>query len=128
MPNAAGWSGAPTAGLARKFLRVLTRESFRVIASPGDGGRRRLRSGWREAASCQEGGDYLGRSARRRAGVVWRVGVVFDTQLDLLGDLVAGDLADQGQGHVDAGGDAGRRDVLAVEDVALVAGFGAQAG
>jgi hypothetical protein len=39
--------------------------------------------------------------------------------LDALGSLITDQAAGQGQGHVDAGGDAGGGDVLAVEDVAL---------
>lgn len=55
-----------------------------------------------------------------------RAGVVLDAELDPLRHLITRDPAREGERHVDAGGDAGRGDVLAVEDIALMAGLGAK--
>ena len=49
-------------------------------------------------------------------GVQRRLGVVLDSELDRLRDLVAVDLLDETQRHVDSGGDAGRGDDLALLD------------
>ena len=60
------------------------------------------------------------------AGVEGGLGVVLDAQLDGLGDLGADLLADQVQGHVDPGGDAGGGDDLAVLDEAAADRVGAE--
>lgn len=55
--------------------------------------------------------------------VVGRLRVVLRAQLDGPGMVVARDPAEQGEAHVDAGRDAGRGDVLAVEDDAFAGRF-----
>src|SRR5919106_830408 len=70
------------------------------------------------AAEGLDGLDDRGRRFLGGAGVEGWVGVVLDPQLDRLGDLGAGLAADQVEGHVEAGGDAGGGDRLAVLDEA----------
>src|SRR5271156_6729816 len=88
----------------------------------------------RSSASSLRGGSLVAwlqefHDARRRASriaVEWRLRVVFDTDLDRLRHGVACDATDEMQRHVDAGGDAGRRDDLAILDDALGARIGGE--
>ena len=88
-------------------------------------GRARLPPAPRSGCGSQQLDD-LRRRLVRRAGVERRLRVVLDPQLDRLGDRVAGDPRGQRERHVDAGGDAGGGDELAVEHHALVDRLGAE--
>ena len=61
-------------------------------------------------------GEGRGRGLGGGAGVEGGCGVVLDAELDGLRDLGAGELGDDGEGEVDAGGHAARGDPVAVAD------------
>ena len=83
------------AGLARKILRVLTRESFRVIAGPWDGALRGAWAGGRETHRCGRCGGHP--VSPVLAGDLLSVGSAANTlyagSLDGSGESPAGELA-----------------------------------
>src|SRR5271154_2946574 len=101
--------------------------TWRMRTTCGARARRWSASASRSSASSLRGGSLVAwpqdfHNARRRASriaVERRLRVVLDPDLDRLSHGVARDAADEMQRHVDAGGDAGRRDYLAVLDAAL---------
>ncbi len=70
--------------------------------------------------------DHLRRRLLGRAGVVRRVGVVLDAELDRLGDILSRHARREVKRHVDSRGDPGGRDHLAVLDDALGDRLGAE--
>ena len=81
-----------------------------------------------EAAVVAEELRDVGGGLGLAAAVEGRLRVVLDAELEHLAEVVAADLAGEGEGHVDAGAHAGGGDDLAVDHDALVGGDGAVAG
>src|SRR5690242_3629876 len=73
-----------------------------------------------------DAGENLGsRLVGRAAGE--RLRVIFDSQLDALGDVAVAEAFDDAEGEVDARGDAAAGDAVAVDDDPLLLPFGAEA-